>query len=228
MTSTAAPPAPAATDACPASDRQARFADEAIPFMDQLYPAALRLTRNHCDAEDLIQETFTKAYAKYHQFSPGTNLRAWLHRILVTTFYSSCRRRDRRAQEVLAADVFDPADVHDGLSVPPRSAEAQALENLADSSVMRALGDLPDCFKVTVYLADVLGYRYGEVADLIGAPLGTVMSRIHRGRAMLRQNLRAYAPRQARPADRPVATARQANAAGRPVAATSCLGAAAA
>jgi RNA polymerase sigma-70 factor, ECF subfamily len=205
MTTTATPQAhaPGTADARPADDQHARFADEAIPFMSQLYPAALRLTRNHCDAEDLIQETFAKAYAKFHQFSPGTNLRAWLHRILVTTFYSSCRHRDRRAQEVLAAEVFDPADVHDGLSVPPRSAEAEALENLGDSGIMRALSELPDCFKATVYLADVLGYRYGEVADLTGAPLGTVMSRIHRGRAMLRQNLRAYAPRQARTPIRP-------------------------
>ncbi len=190
-----AAPQPIAQENEPPGHRQARFADEAIPYMEQLYPAALRLTRNHCDAEDLIQETFAKAYVKFHQFSPGTNLRAWLHRILVNTFYSSCRRRDRRASEVLAAEVFDQADGHDSLSLPPRSAEAEALDNLADSRVMRALGELPDCFKAAVYLADVLGYRYGEVADMTGAPLGTVMSRIHRGRAMLRQNLRAYAPR---------------------------------
>jgi RNA polymerase sigma-70 factor (ECF subfamily) len=177
------------------SDFGTRFADEAIPYMERLYPAALRLTRNHCDAEDLIQETFAKAYVKFHQFAPGTNLKAWLHRILVTTFYSSCRRRERRATEVLAAEIFDTADSHDGLAKPPRSAEAEALENLGDSKVMRALGDLPDCFKVAVYLADVLGYRYSEVADLTGAPLGTVMSRIHRGRGMLRQHMSGQAPR---------------------------------
>jgi RNA polymerase sigma-70 factor, ECF subfamily len=186
---------PTASDSDSDGHRSTRFADEAIPYMEQLYPAALRLTRNHCDAEDLIQETFAKAYVKYHQFSPGTNLRAWLHRILVNTFYSSCRHRDRRAPEVLAAEVFDQADAHDSLCLPPRSAEAEALDNLADSRVMQALGELPDCFKAAVYLADVLGYRYGEVADLTGAPLGTVMSRIHRGRAMLRQKLRGQAPR---------------------------------
>jgi RNA polymerase sigma-70 factor, ECF subfamily len=184
----------AAHDQRRANDHEARFADEAIPYMKHLFPAALRLTRNHCDAEDLIQETFAKAYVKFHQFSPGTNLRAWLHRILITTFYSSCRRRDRRASEVLAGEVFDPAVIRDGLCLQPRSAEAEALENLADSGVMRALGELPDCFKAAVYLADVLGFRYGEVADMTGAPIGTVMSRIHRGRTLLRQNLRAYAP----------------------------------
>ncbi|HUJ06242.1 MAG TPA: sigma-70 family RNA polymerase sigma factor [Streptosporangiaceae bacterium] len=176
------------------TDRQARFADEVIPYMSRLYPTALRLTRNHCDAEDLLQETFAKAYIKFHQFCPGTNLRAWLHRILVTTFYSGCRRRERRATEVLAAEIFDSAGPQDGLAQPPRSAETEALERLGDSRVMRALGTLPECFKVAVYLADVEGYRYAEVAELTGAPLGTVMSRIHRGRAMLRQNLRPRTP----------------------------------
>jgi RNA polymerase sigma-70 factor, ECF subfamily len=182
---------PARLDQEAAGDPEARFTQEAIPYMERLYPAALRLTRNHCDAEDLIQETFAKAYVKFHQFVPGTNLRAWLHRILVTTFYSSCRRKDRRAAEVLAAEIYDSADRHDGLAAQPKSAEAEALENLGDSRVMRALGDLPECFRATIYLADVLGYRYAEVAELTGVPLGTVMSRIHRGRAILRQSLRA-------------------------------------
>lgn len=174
----------------PDGDFGTRFASEAIPYMERLYPAALRLTRNHCDAEDLIQETFAKAYVKFNQFSPGTNLKAWLHKILVTTFYSNCRRRERRATEVLAAEIFDTAP-RDGLATLPRSAETEALENLGDSKVMRALGELPECFKVAVYLADVQGYRYAEVADLTGAPLGTVMSRIHRGRGMLRSKLAA-------------------------------------
>jgi RNA polymerase sigma-70 factor (ECF subfamily) len=182
---------PADLDQTPAGDPQARFTQEAIPYMERLYPAALRLTRNHCDAEDLIQETFAKAYVKFHQFIPGTNLRAWLHRILVTTFYSSCRRKERRAAEVLAAEIYDNADCHDGLAAAPKSAEAEALENLGDSRVMRALGELPECFRATIYLADVLDYRYAEVAELTGVPLGTVMSRVHRGRAILRRNLQA-------------------------------------
>jgi RNA polymerase sigma-70 factor, ECF subfamily len=186
----------------PAADspdhRRARFEDEAIPYMRRLYPTALRLTRNHCDAEDLLQETFAKAYLAFHQFAEGTNLKAWLHRILVTTFYSSCRKREREPAHVWAADVRDSADSHDRLAHAPRSAEIEALENLGDSSVMRALGDLPDTFKAAVYLADVQGYHYAEIADIMGTPLGTVMSRIHRGRHMLRTKLGAHAPAERR------------------------------
>lgn len=166
--------------------------------MRRLYPAALRLTRNHCDAEDLIQETFAKAYLAFHQFSPGTNLKAWLHRILVTTFYSACRKREREPTHVLAADVRETPTSHDRLAPHPRSAELEALDNLIDSGVMRALCDLPECFKMAVYLADVQGYRYSEIADIMGTPLGTVMSRIHRGRQMLRTRIRGQAaPRRA-------------------------------
>lgn len=182
----------------PATDspdrRRARFEDEAIPYMRRLYPTALRLTRNHCDAEDLLQETFAKAYLAFHQFTPGTNLKAWLHRILITTFYSSCRKREREPNHVLAPEIRDTADLHDRLAQASRSAEVEALDNLADSGVMRALGDLPDSFKAAVYLADVQGYHYAEIADIMGTPLGTVMSRIHRGRQMLRTKLRAHAP----------------------------------
>jgi RNA polymerase sigma-70 factor, ECF subfamily len=182
----------------PATDspdnRRARFEDEAIPYMRRLYPTALRLTRNHCDAEDLLQETFAKAYLAFHQFTQGTNLKAWLHRILVTTFYSSCRKREREPNHVWAADVRDSADCHDRLAQASRSAEIEALENLGDSGVMRALGDLPETFKAAVYLADIQGYHYAEIADIMGTPLGTVMSRIHRGRHMLRTKLGAHAP----------------------------------
>jgi RNA polymerase sigma-70 factor (ECF subfamily) len=194
MTISAAPPQPA-FEQVPGGDHDKRFTAEAIPYMSRLYPAALRLTRNHSDAEDLIQETFAKAYVKFHQFSPGTNLKAWLYTILVRTFYSTCRRRERRVGEVLAAEIYDGAEARDALSEPPRSAEAEALENLGGSGVMRALDDLPPSFREAIYLADVEGYRYSEVAELMGTPLGTVMSRIHRGRAMLRHKLKAYAPR---------------------------------
>lgn len=172
-----------------AADQRRRFEEEAIPYMERLFPAALRLTRNHGDAEDLIQETFTKACFAFHQFTPGTNLKAWLYRILVTTFYSAYRKRSRQPDEVLAAEIFDPADAVGELGRAPRSAEAQAMENLGDSAVMRALRELPESFKVAVYLADVHGYRYSEVAELMNTPLGTVMSRIHRGRQMLRAKL---------------------------------------
>jgi RNA polymerase sigma-70 factor (ECF subfamily) len=177
----------------PADDRRIRFEEEAIPYMRRLYPAALRLTRNHCDAEDLLQETFAKAYLAFHQFSPGTNLKAWLHRILVTTFYSSCRKREREPVQILSADATDSTDVHDRLNQCTRSAELEALDNLADSTVMRALTELPDVYKTAVYLADVQGYRYSEIADLMGTPLGTVMSRIHRGRQLLKGKLHAGA-----------------------------------
>jgi RNA polymerase sigma-70 factor (ECF subfamily) len=189
-----------------AGDDRARFEHEAIPYMRRLYPAALRLTRNHCDAEDLIQETFAKAYLAFHQFSQGTNLKAWLHRILVTTFYSSCRKREREPAQVLAADIRDSADCHDRLAHCSRSAELEALDNLADSSVMRALGELPDPFKVAVYLADVQGYRYSEIADIMGTPMGTVMSRVHRGRQMLRMKLRIPPARSGAGQPRPCST----------------------
>jgi RNA polymerase sigma-70 factor (ECF subfamily) len=176
-----------------ASDhRRARFEEEAIPYMGRLYPAALRLTRNHCDAEDLIQETFAKAYLAFHQFSQGTNLKAWLHRILVTTFYSTCRKREREPAQILAADAGASTDIHDRLILYSRSAELEALDNITDSGVMRALTDLPDAYKTAVYLADVQGYRYSEIADIMGTPLGTVMSRIHRGRQLLKLKLNSH------------------------------------
>ncbi|MGI9006178.1 MAG: sigma-70 family RNA polymerase sigma factor [Streptosporangiaceae bacterium] len=193
MTISAAPP-PQVTGHPQPGDAEARFAAEAVPYMSKLYPAALRLTRNRCDAEDLIQETFAKAYVKFHQYQPGTNLKAWLYTILVRTFYSACRRKDRRVGEVLSAEIFDVGDSRDALTGPPRSAEAEALDNLGGSGVMRALGELPEAFRQAIYLSDVEGYRYHEIAEIMGTPLGTVMSRIHRGRAMLRDKLSAYAP----------------------------------
>jgi RNA polymerase sigma-70 factor, ECF subfamily len=171
------------------SDNLTRFEAEAIPYMRQMFPAALRLTRDRCDAEDLIQETFSRAYLKYHQFTPGTNLRAWLHRIMFHTFYSTCRKRRTRPAETLTGDLIDAVESQAGRAAQGRSAEEEAIDNLAGSRVMRALGELPDCFKTVLYLADVQGYRYGEIAEIMGTPIGTVMSRIHRGRHMLRAKL---------------------------------------
>jgi RNA polymerase sigma-70 factor, ECF subfamily len=172
-----------------ASENLTRFETEAIPYMRQMFPAALRLTRDRCDAEDLIQETFARAYLKFHQFTPGTNLRAWLHRIMFHTFYSACRKRRTRPAEMLTSDLHDAVETQAGRGVPTRSAEEEAIDNLAGSRVMRALGELPDCFKTVLYLADVQGYRYSEIAEIMGTPIGTVMSRIHRGRHMLRTKL---------------------------------------
>jgi RNA polymerase sigma-70 factor, ECF subfamily len=175
----------------PTSDHRTRFEADAIPYMRQLFPAALRLTRERCDAEDLIQETFARAYQKFDQFTPGTNLRAWLYCIMVRTFYGMCRTRSRRPAEVLAADLYESADGgHDSLVVPSRSAEAEALAGgISDSAIMAALSELPSSFKTVIYLADIEGYQIGDIARMMGTPVGTVMSRIHRGRQMLRARL---------------------------------------
>ncbi len=175
----------------PRSDCRTRFEADAIPYMRQMYPAALRLTRDRCDAEDLIQETFARAYRKFDQFTPGTNLRAWLYCIMSRTFLGMCRTRSRRPAEVLAADLHDPADDRAGLVSASRSAEALALDGVGDSAIMHALSELPMQFKTVIYLADVEGYQYADIADIMGTPVGTVMSRIHRGRQMLRARLRS-------------------------------------
>jgi RNA polymerase sigma-70 factor (ECF subfamily) len=181
-----------ARDGSRADDRRTRFEEEAIPYMGQMFPAALRLTRDRCDAEDLIQDTFARAYLKFHQFTPGTNLRAWLHRIMFHTFYSACRKRRSRPPETLAGDLYDAFDSQAGLALSVRSAEADALENLAGSPVMRSLGELPQCFKAVIYLADIEGYKYHEIASILSIPMGTVMSRIHRGRTLLRRRLLGF------------------------------------
>ncbi len=184
----------AAADAADARERAARFEREVVPFMGQLYPAALRMTRNPSDAEDLIQETFAKAYAKFHQFQPGTNLRAWLHRILSNTFINSYRKKRREPLQDLGAEFQEDWQTGaDPLMPPARSAESEVLDQLADSDVLLALRELPAEFRVAIYLADVEGYPYKEVAEMMGTPIGTVMSRLHRGRAKLRQRLAGHA-----------------------------------
>jgi RNA polymerase sigma-70 factor (ECF subfamily) len=179
----------------------AGFDEDIRPYLDQLYPAALRMTRNPADAEDLVQETLTKAYTAYHQFTPGTNLRAWLHRILANTFINSYRKTKREPAISTGADPNQDWQVgHDPLTGPARSAEAEALDKMTDSAVLAALRELPDDFKTTIWLADVEGYPYREVAAMMGTPIGTVMSRLHRGRGKLRQQLAArtaHAPRSA-------------------------------
>jgi len=172
------------------------FEREAIPLMRQLYPAAFRLTHDHGHAEDLVQETIARAYVKFDQFTPGTNLGGWLYRIMVSTFYTGCRRRSRRPAEVLA-----PEQDAGGYAAPAaaRSAEAEALGSMGDSAVVRALTQLPARYKTVIYLADVEDYRYAEIAEMLSIPIGTVMSRIHRGRAMLRAKLGTERPLRSRP-----------------------------
>jgi RNA polymerase sigma-70 factor, ECF subfamily len=169
--------------------RAARFERDALPYLAQLYPAALRMTRNRADAEDLVQETFTRAYAAFGQFEPGTNLKAWLYRILTNTFLSSYRKR--RRDPVPAAEIQDwqlaPAASHASSGLKP--ADAEVLEHLPDPRVKRALRELPDEFRAAVYLADVEGYAYREIASITGTSVGTVASRLYRDRRQLRDLL---------------------------------------
>jgi RNA polymerase sigma-70 factor (ECF subfamily) len=170
------------------------FETEVATWRGQLYPAALRMTRNPADAEDLLQETMARAYAGLRSFTPGTNIRAWLYRILTNTFINSCRKRGREPAQTLRAEFEQLLDGRDGLAQPARSAESEALDKVADSEVMRALMELPEGFRAAIYLADVEGYPYRDVAEMLQIPIGTVMSRLHRGRSKLRKRLEAYAP----------------------------------
>ena len=174
-------------------ERRVVFTRDALPYLDQLYSAALRYTRNPADAEDLVQEAFAKAYSAFHQFEPGSNLKAWLYRILTNTYINAYRKEQRRPREI-SADANEEFSLYDRIiHRTAKPAEVEVLEHLTDDEVKQALSELPEQFRIAVYLADVEGFRYAEIADIMGTPIGTVMSRLHRGRAALQKALYDYA-----------------------------------
>jgi len=189
---------------------QATFADQAMEYMPALYTAAFRMTRNSADAEDLVQETYLKAYRSFNTFEEGSNLRAWLYRIMTNTFINSYRARQRRPQET---DLGEVEDLYlyrrmGGLeqALASRSAEDQLIDLFTDDEVKQALEDLPDNFRLPVILADVEGFSYKEIAEMLDIPIGTVMSRLHRGRKAMQRALYDYAEARGLTAAQPAAT----------------------
>ena len=172
---------------------QATFADQAMEYMDQLYSAARRMTRNAADAEDLVQETYLRAYRGFGNFKQGTNLRAWLFRILTNAFINSYRSKQRKPKSVDLAGVED-LYLHQRLGGDTKaalgaSAEDVLMETITESEIVDALESLPEEYRITVLLADVEGFAYKEIAEILDIPMGTVMSRLHRGRKTLQKRL---------------------------------------
>jgi len=176
---------------------QADFESDAMGFAPQLYSAALRMTRNPADAEDVLQETFLKAYRAYHTFQEGTNLKAWLYRILTNTYINRYRKAQRRPTEVDLGEVEDLylyRRIGSAESIDAsRSAEEAVLEGFVETDVKNAVEALPERFRLPVLLADVEGFSYKEIAEILDVPIGTVMSRLHRGRKALQKTLWKFA-----------------------------------
>lgn len=186
-----------AADSSELSDAElsAVFEHDALPYLDQLYRTALRMTRNPTDAEDLVQETFVRAFSAFRSYRQGTNLRAWLFRILRNTYINSYRKAQRSPFTGSVDELTDGQllDVESREGAGARSAEIEALERLGDDDVDSALASLPEDFRTAVVLADIEGFSYKEIAEIMDTPVGTVMSRVHRGRKVLRRLLEGYA-----------------------------------
>ena len=176
---------------------QANFEQDAMQFSRQLYSAAIRMTRNPSDAEDLVQETYLKAYRAYHTFTEGTNLKAWLYRILTNTFINKYRKDTRRPSQV---DLSTVEDLYlyrrigsDESAEVSRTTEDRVLDGLVESDIKEAVEDLPETFRMPVLLADLEGFSYKEIAEILDIPIGTVMSRLHRGRKAMQKRLWEFA-----------------------------------
>ena len=176
---------------------QANFERDALEYSSQLYSAALRMTRNPADAEDLVQETFLKAYRAYHTFTEGTNLKAWLYRILTNTYINKYRKQKRRPAEV---DLGDVQDLYlyrqigsEESAEASQSVEQRVLDGLVESDIKEAVEELPENFRLPVLLADLEGFAYKEIAEILDIPIGTVMSRLHRGRKAMQKRLWEFA-----------------------------------
>jgi RNA polymerase sigma-70 factor (ECF subfamily) len=173
------------------ADKQ-RFRNEALPLLDSLYGAALRMTRNQADAEDLVQEAMLRAYRAFHTFEPGTNIKAWLFRILTNAYINIYRKRQREPQKV-SSDEVEEFDLYQELKDHDpqfqQTPESIVLDGLVDSDILEAIEDLPEQFRLAVVLSDVEGFSYAEMAEIMDVPMGTVMSRLHRGRKALQKRL---------------------------------------
>jgi RNA polymerase sigma-70 factor, ECF subfamily len=173
-------------------EERARFQRDVLPLLDSLYSGALRMTRNPADAEDLVQETMLRAYRSFDRFEPGTNLKAWLFRIMTNAYINTYRKRQREPQKV-SSDELEDFDLYQELKNHDNqfgeTPESIVLDSLLDSDIVRAIEDLPEQFRLAVVLSDMEGFSYAEMAEIMDVPMGTVMSRLHRGRKALQRRL---------------------------------------
>jgi RNA polymerase sigma-70 factor, ECF subfamily len=176
------------------AERRRLFEEQAMPYVDRLYSAALRYTRDPDDAQDLVQDAMAKAYSAFHQFQQGTNLKAWLYRILHNAYINQYRKAKRRPDEHLQEEI-DDFSFYDEVNRGGASPEGEVLSAISSEEVKRALAELPEPFRLAVYYADVEGFSYKEIAEIMDTPIGTVMSRLHRGRKQLQRALAQYARR---------------------------------